>query len=99
MNGRQAAKAAAKKIEELMLVNIKMTQDIKDYNDVILGMIEGGDPCQWCEDLSECQLEAKEAGKGCAEWMLRFRKAGDPGAGEDGTADAAEDPLHSVAEQ
>jgi len=69
MNGRQAARAAAKRIEELEHVNRLCSADIKDYNACITDMIKGGDPCQWCEDLNECQLEAK--GKGCEEWMLR----------------------------
>ena len=92
MNAKQALRAAAKHIEELEYLNMKMVQDIKDYNACILDMIAGGDPCQWCEDLNECQLEAK--GKGCGEWMLRYLKGGEPDA--EGEADQ---PVLNLAEQ
>ena len=72
MNGRQAAKAAAKRIEELEHVNRLCTLDIKGYVACIYHMIHGGSPCEFCADLEECQLKAKEEGKGCDEWMLTF---------------------------
>lgn len=71
MNGRQAAKAAAKRIEEQEHTLALNKADIRDYNQVILDLIGGGSPCQWCEDLNECQLQAKTDGTGCSEWMLR----------------------------
>ena len=49
MNGRQAARAAAKRIEELEYVNAGQTADIKDYNACIQDIIYGGDVCKWCE--------------------------------------------------
>lgn len=78
MNGRQAAKLAAQKIEELEYVLAMQTQDIKDYNACIADMISGESPCTWCEDLQECQLESK-LGKGCPEWWLRYRKGPEGG--------------------
>ena len=50
--------------------------DIADYNKVIQHMIAGGCPCEWCEDLDECQLEAKGE-TGCSEWLLRFQEEED----------------------
>jgi len=73
MNGRQAAKLAAKKLEESEYVNMMQSKDIQDYNAVIQHMIAGGSPCDYCEELNECQLQAK-GGKGCTEWWLRYRE-------------------------
>lgn len=70
MNARQAAKAAAKQIEELMDFNRRCSADIKAYNQCIDGMIAGESPCPWCMEYEECQLEAKD-GKGCSEWWLK----------------------------
>lgn len=70
MNGRQAARAAAKKIEEMNVTLGFNRLDIVDYNKCILHMIGGGSPCDFCEDIEECQLEEKGK-KGCGEWMLR----------------------------
>ena len=71
MNGRQAAKLAAAKIADLEHYNAKCKADIMAYNHVITGMITGEvNPCDWCEEKNECQLEAK--GKGCSEWWLGF---------------------------
>ena len=69
MNGRQAARLAAKRIEELEYYNARCKADITAYNAVIEALIRGESPCRWCEDIEECQLEAKN-GRGCAEWML-----------------------------
>ena len=63
MNARQAAKAAAKRIEELEDYNRRCSADIKAYNQCIDAMIAGGSPCPWCMEHEECQLEAKD-GKG-----------------------------------
>ena len=78
MNGRQAAKAAAKRIEELEFVVAGQVQDIKDYNACIADMIAGESPCLWCEEYPECNLEAK-MGRGCSNWWLRYRKGPDGG--------------------
>ena len=70
----KAAKAAAKRIEELERVAALNKADIIDYNKCVEHIIQGGSPCDYCEDLQECQLEAK--GKtGCTEWMLRSQEA------------------------
>lgn len=70
MNARQAAKAAAQRIEELENYNRRCSADIKAYNQCIDAMIVGESPCQWCMEHDECQLEAKD-GKGCSEWWLK----------------------------
>lgn len=77
MNARQAAKAASKRIEELENTGAKAAADIKAYNEVILGMIDGKSPCDWCEDQQECQREVK--GRGCAEWWLKYPEVTDAG--------------------
>ena len=71
MNGRQAAKLAAKKIEELENYNARCKADIKAYNTIITGMIAGDiNPCEWCEENADCERPIK--GKGCSEWWLTF---------------------------
>lgn len=72
MNAKQALRALSKKHEELAYHVARSAADIKLYNTVILGMIKGESPCQWCEDLEECQLKAKAEGKGCDQWLLTF---------------------------
>lgn len=71
MNGRQAAKAAAKKIEEMEHYNARCKTDITHYNVVIQALIAGESPCPWCEDYKECQLTAKDV-KGCEHWWLAY---------------------------
>ena len=71
MNGRQAAKLAARKIEELENDNRRCKADITGYNVVIQALIRGESPCPWCEEYSECQLTEKDA-KGCEQWWLAF---------------------------
>ena len=73
MNARQAAKAAAIKIQSMEHTLALNKADIIDYNIVIQALIAGKSPCDWCEDLQECQLDAK-GGKGCSEWLLRFQR-------------------------
>ena len=77
MNGRQAARSAAQRIEELEHWIRLNTADIKGYNKVILGMIEGESPCGMCNDRDECQREEKD-GKGCEDWLLKFGLADVP---------------------
>jgi hypothetical protein len=69
MNSRQAAKAAAKRIEDLEFRVAMNILDIRDYNKVIEELILQKSPCPWCEDYNECQLEAKKL-YGCPEWLL-----------------------------
>lgn len=76
MNARQALKHVVEENANLRHYNREASADIKLYNQVIDHMIGGGSPCDYCEDLDECQLQAK--GKtGCTDWMLRSRKDGD----------------------
>ena len=73
MNARQAAKAASLRIQSMEHTLTLNKADIIDYNAVIQALIAGKSPCDWCEDLQECQLDAK--GKnGCSEWLLRFQR-------------------------
>ena len=70
MNAKQSLKIVSKHLIELEIQMRRAEKDIKDYNDCIDHIIAGGSPCDYCEDLAECNLEAK--GKGCELWMLRF---------------------------
>lgn len=74
MNARQAARKAAKKIEELEYIVSAQSRDIKEYNEVIQHMMKHGSPCDWCEDQQECREAGKDLTIGCEEWMLRFWK-------------------------
>jgi hypothetical protein len=95
MNARQAAKAAAKRIEELEYYNTLCKVDIQAYNAVIEGTVDGKSICEWCEDRDECEKPEK-GGKGCHDWMLMFNKQqeDDDDAETDGNAsDGADDIL------
>jgi len=77
VNKKQALRAQGKIIEdqeariaELERVNKLYAADVNDYYACIEGTVDGKSICDWCEDLDECQLQAK-GGKGCTEWMLR----------------------------
>ena len=95
MNGRQAARAAAKKIEEQEFTLLLNKLDIRDYNLCILSMIDGGNPCEYCEDFEECQLQAK--GKGCGEWLLRKQKFTEPDVNEE--EDDASKGIYGVGQE
>lgn len=90
MNGRQAAKAAAEKIEQLEYANKLYTLDVRAYNAVIMSMIGGGSPCGWCHDHGECQKQEKD-GTGCDEWVLVLNMMDEPK--EEKTEDG---PIHGV---
>jgi len=90
MNARQAAKAAAKRIEELERVNALYAVDVQAYWAIIEGTVDGKSICEWCEEQEECQKDEK-GGKGCHDWMLMWNRQeeaesdeevhdGDPGA-------------------
>ena len=70
MNARQAAKAAAKHIEELEDYNNRATATIQGLYKCIEIMFKGGNVCEHCDDYEECQLKAKEEGKGCEDWVM-----------------------------
>jgi hypothetical protein len=72
MNARQAARAAATRIEELEHYQRMATHDIRQYNKVIMHMIQHGSPCDYCNDLEECREAGKDVSIGCDMWMLRF---------------------------
>lgn len=88
MNGRQAAKAAAKRIEDLEDFNRRCVADIKAYNKCIEGMIAGKCPCDWCEEnrTSECTRD-EWGNKGCEEWWLMTVLPEQPEEGSDAYAD------------
>ena len=66
MNARQAAKLAAKRIEELEDYNRRCANDIKAYNKVIEDMIHGKPPCAWCMERADCEDQTH----GCDNWVL-----------------------------
>lgn len=68
MNARQAAKAAAKRIEQLEDFNRRATADNKAYNLVIEDMIHGKSPCPWCLEFDECEDKTH----GCENWSLKM---------------------------
>ena len=75
MNARQAAAAAAKRVEQLehqIMLNIR---DIRLYVQCIHSMINHGSPCEYCEDHDECEIAGKDVGLGCDDWMLKLWKA------------------------
>ena len=87
MNAKQAAKKAAamveeveKRNEELAFMNMRQSKDIKDYNTVILSLIDGKSPCPWCEEYKDCKLEARDK-TGCQEWWLRYEGGENAGEG------------------
>lgn len=70
MNARQAAKAAAKRIEELEDSNRRYAHDIRLFYEAISHMIHHGSPCDYCEDRHECADAGKDVQIGCDEWFL-----------------------------
>lgn len=97
MNSRQAAKAAARKIEEMTVTMAFNRADIRDYNKCILHMIKHGSPCDYCEDLVECQEAGKDVQIGCDDWMLRHQDISTlRGDGEDGQETGGSDALQCV---
>ena len=68
MNAKQAAKAAAARIEELEHFNRSARATIVSLYKALDAIFSGGNVCELCEDYEECQLEAKKQGKGCTEW-------------------------------
>jgi hypothetical protein len=73
MNGKQAARKAAKWIERLEDYNLRASAEIKHLNLCIDSVIAGERTfCSWCEEHEECQLKAKETGAGCDQWWLKI---------------------------
>lgn len=87
MNGRKAAREAAKQIEALEDYNRRASTEIKNLNACIDSVIAGTKTyCDWCEEESVCKLEAK--GKGCEYWWLKLDLPELPEKGEgDGSAE------------
>ena len=90
MNGRQAAKLAAGRIEELELYNAQCKADITKYNRCIDSVIAGEKTfCNRCEEKDECE---KEKGAGCKDWWLTF----DSVENQEGTVEAG--PVQIIGE-
>lgn len=90
MNARQSARLAAKRIEELEDFNQRASADIRGLYKAIEHIISGGCPCDFCEDIEECQLKAK-GGKGCTDFLLKDQPLiadsnGDPAPDQGGGA-------------
>ena len=77
MNGRQAAKRAAERIEELEHHVRLDIRDIKLYVACIRDMINHKSPCAYCEDHDECEINGKDISIGCDEWMLKLWTPGE----------------------
>lgn len=71
MNAKQSLREASKRIIELEDFNRRSSSDIKAYNACIIDMINGGNPCRWCNEreLNECEHPELD-GKGCDTWWL-----------------------------
>lgn len=89
MNARQAARAAAQRIEELEYANMLYACDVKAYNAVIEGTAEGKSICDWCEwnkdEEHACDPERK-GGRGCTDWALMWNHQ----EGEENNAEEAD---------
>lgn len=71
MNAKQSLKKAAARIEELEDFNRRAVAEIRGLNMVIDSVIAGEKTyCDYCEEKNECQLKARETGKGCQDWWL-----------------------------
>lgn len=77
MNAKQALRRVSIRLEDLEKVLARAQNDIKMYNDAIDHMIAGGSPCDYCEDQTECSLQAKADGKGCKLWWLKYNREED----------------------
>lgn len=95
MNGRQAAREAAKRIEILEHANNLYKIETVAYNELILAMIAGKSPCEMCREsqLGECPNSEKQD-HGCSEWWLMKI----PAEPEKEAADAGEGILPAGAE-
>ena len=101
MNGRQAAKLASIRIEDLENTVAKQTQDIKDYNSCIIDMIAGKSVCSWCEEnrLDECD-HASRGSAGCDKWWLKYRQPEPEGGDQDDKEEeGADNPVQFVEKQ
>lgn len=73
MNARQALRAVSERLRDIEIVLAGAQNDIRRYNECIDSMIQGGSPCEYCEEEEACQLQAK-GGKGCAQWWLKYQR-------------------------
>lgn len=89
MNARQAAKAAAKRIEELEDFNRRSANDIKALYTCIESVIAGEKSyCEWCEDEAECtQPEKKLKDGGCENFWMKLNHGIESAKGDDGADD------------
>lgn len=72
MNGKQAARAAAKRIAELEDFNRRCSNDIKALYTCIDSVIAGEKCyCDWCEEESECCQPEKKQKTGCENFWMK----------------------------
>ena len=84
MNGRQAARAAAKRIADLEDYNRRAANDIKALYACIDSVIAGEKCyCDWCQEYDECQQPEKKMKKGCENWWMKLNHGIDATKGED----------------
>ena len=89
MNARQAAKAAAKRIEDLEDFNRRASGDIKALYACIDSVIAGNKSfCEWCEEFDECHEPEKvsgpvRGGAGCENFWMKLNHGIDATKGGD----------------
>lgn len=73
MNGRQAARKAAKRIKDMEHTAGQNKADIEVYNKCIQALIAGKSPCDYCEEkrIGECPNPDKQD-HGCSQWWIRL---------------------------
>ena len=77
MNAKQSLKLCSQQLLDTEATLARASRDIKRYNDCIDSMIQGGSPCDWCEDARECGRVEKAEGKGCDQWWLAYEEEQD----------------------
>ena len=72
MNAKQSLRELRKYCDELEDFNRKSTATVRGLYSVIDALFTGKNVCESCIDFQECQLQAKEEGKGCELWWLKY---------------------------
>ena len=87
MNAKQSLRELRKYCDELEDFNRKSTATVRGLYSVIDALFTGKSVCESCIDFQECQLQAKEEGKGCEDFLLADITMDDVngGDGDEGT--------------